>query len=426
MTLRSIPRPSRRLVLATALVTASLLATVPAIAASSGSAPAAASATATQPEQPAAHAVAAPPPAVPSAAPSAVSSAVSSAVQPVVADTVVCELVRELRVCSHGDDAHLASTGGRASSTTSTRIGCYGDGRSGPRVQAVYARPESARDRFATMLPSFRGWAGAVEKAFDDSARKTGGARHVRFATVPAGTGCALSVLQVALPASAFSSFSATISALQERGLDQPHVKYLVWADASGYCGVATTYRDDSPGQDNLNNGAFPSYARVDTRCWGKAETHEVVHMLGGVQAGAPHATRGMHCSDGHDVMCYDDGSEGGKQRSVCAAAESRLLDCRSDSYYSTSPPAGSWLSRHWNVARSAFLAPGWTDPAPAPRSTPAPATPGPSSPPSSPPSTPRPAPSPSTPAPGLPLPLPTPLPTLLPGALPLPSAGRP
>ena len=389
-------RPVRRVALVTSLAAATLHLALPALAGPGAAAPVAAAAL------------------VPASAPSS-----AAATQRVVRDSLVCDVVDGLRLCSHGDDEHLASSGGGTSSTSSTRIGCYGDGRSGPRVQAVYARRDGAPDRLASMLPSFRGWAGAVEKAVDDSAHKTGGARHVRFATVRAGTGCSLSVLPVALPASAFASFSATVSALRDRGLDRPWVKYLVWADATGYCGVATTYRDDQPGADNLNNSAIPSYARVDSRCWGKAETHEVVHMLGGVQPGAPNATDGMHCSDGADVMCYDDGSADGRQRTVCAAAAARLLDCGSDDYFSTSPRAGSWLSRHWNTASSAFLSRGWTDPAPA-------ASPSPSAAPTR---SPSPAPSPTRPSPKpspkpttqpLPLPLPVPLPVPLP-TLPLP-----
>jgi len=348
-----------------------------------------------------------------------------------VADSVACEVLRGVRLCTHGDDAHLHGThaaGGQSgsSTTSSTRIGCYGDGRSGSRVQAVYARPISSADAYSSMLPSFRGWAGAVEKDIDDSAHQTKGARHVRFATVPSGSSCVLSVLRVALPDNAFSSFSATISALQERGLDAANVKYLVWADAAGYCGIGTTYQDDRATQDNLNNGGSPSYARVDRKCWGKAETHELVHMLGGVQAGAPHATAGHHCRDGADVMCYDDGTAGSRQTSVCAAAHARLLDCRHDDYFSTSPPAGSWLAGHWNVAHSAFLARDWTEPAarPAPSAAPSSAPssrPSPSASPSTSPS-PRPSPSASSPVPTvLPVPLPVPLPVLSPLRLPTP-----
>ena len=292
-----------------------------------------------------------------------------------VKSEVVCTLVRRLRMCTHGDDAQLARTprgqAGSTASTSSTRIGCYSRG---PRVQAVYARPATAADRYSASLPSFRGWAGAMEKVVDNSAHKTGGARHVRFVSAPSGSSCVLAVLNVALPPQAFGSFSATISALQDRGLDDAGVKYLVWADAKGYCGIATAYEDDKPTADNLNNGTFPSYARIDRPCWGKAETHELMHMLGAVQPGAPHATAGHHCRDGSDVMCYADGTAGSRQMAVCPTSHANLLDCRSDDYFSTAPRAGSWLATHWNTANSAFLARDWTDPAPAAPPSPSPA----------------------------------------------------
>ena len=399
----------RRAVVVTALISATLCATLPAVARPDGTAP---------PERVAAPVATPVPTPEPTSRPDA-APAVDTAL-PRSAVDAGCDVVGGLPLCSHGDDAHLATASGTSgtssSSTASSRIGCYGDGRSGPRVQAIYARPHDAQDRLASMLPSFRGWAGAVDKTFDDSARKTGGSRHVRFATVPTGGGCSLSVLPVALPPSAFTSFAATVRALQDRDLDRPHVKYLVWAEATRDCGIASFYRDDKPGPDNLNAGAYPSYARIDRRCWGKAEAHELVHMLGGLQPGAPNATRGLHCSDAADVMCYDDGSSDSRQRSVCASSHARLLDCRGDDYYSTAPRPGSWLAQHWNVASSAFLAHGWTDPAPA-------ATPSTGGSPSAAPRSPAPSPSPSAtrptpapsaqPVPALPLPLPLPLPTL-------------
>lgn len=356
-------------------------------------------------------------PAAAAAAAAAARPAAVTQLRRAVAGSVVCDLVRGLRVCSHGDDAQLqggttaAGEGDSAASTASTRIGCY---TRGPRVQTVYARPATEPDRYAATLRSFQGWAGAVEKAVDDSARKTRGARHVRFASVPDGESCSLSVLRVTLPGKAFGSFSATISALQDLGLDEPDVKYLVWTDAKGYCGVASAYQDDVAGQDNLNNGRYPSYARIDRSCWGRAETHELMHMLGAVQQGAPHATRGMHCRDGSDVMCYADGTAGSTQTAVCPTTQSRLLDCRGDDYFSTAPASGSWLATHWNTASSAFLARGWTDPAP---SQPAPATaPAPSAAPAAQPSptaSASPSPSPTSGPRGGSL-LPLPLPTLL------------
>ncbi|MEX2289047.1 MAG: hypothetical protein WD794_01815 [Mycobacteriales bacterium] len=298
-----------------------------------------------------------------------------------------CELsARNVPLCMHGADAepaphdhashgHAGETaeGTSSGSTGSTgTIGCYGDGTSGNRVRAVYARPQSAADRYSASVGSIRSWAAGVSSTFDASAAVTGGRRHVRFATT-SGSSCSLTVLNIALPDSAFSSFRATIDAMQARGLDAKGSKYLIWADTTGYCGIATTYADDKPGLDNLNNNGLPSYARVDRSCWGKVEAHEVVHMLGGVQRTAPNATAGFHCNDGLEVMCYNDRTAGSTQKAVCAKDRAHLLDCRNNDYYSTAAPKGSYLQTHWNVARSSFLAPTLSDPAPA-ASSPAPA----------------------------------------------------
>lgn len=297
-------------------------------------------------------------------------------------------------LCTHEPVAAAAETGPAATPRGGT-LGCYGDGTSGPRVRVVYARPQSAPDRSAEAVPAIREWAAGISSQLDASARRTGGRRHVRFATT-AGSGCTLLVAQAVLPDSAFASFRSTIDALQARGLQAPWSKYLVWSDGTGVCGMGTTYADDSPGLDNLNNSSLPGYARVDRRCWGKVETHELVHMLGGVQPSAPNGTAGYHCSDGWDALCYDDGSAGSRQRQVCSREPVQLLDCRNDDYFSTSAPRGSYLQTHWNVARSSFLAATVSDPvaaSPGPAETapsPAPAA-GPSGSPSP---TPSPAPS--------------------------------
>ena len=285
---------------------------------------------------------------------------------------LTCRTLDRLPVCTHGDDTAVGprtvngESGAAPAPMSATRVGCYGDGTSGNRITAVYLRPIGSADRYADYADRFRGWAGALEKAFDDSAHQTRGARHIRF-TSSAGAGCTLSILRLTLPSSAFASFTSTIQALQQRGFDRAGSKYLLWTDASTYCGIASMYDDDTPGQDNLNNGSLPTYARVDRSCWGYAEAHEVMHMLGGVSARAPHGTAGFHCNDGVEVMCYDDGSARATQHRVCGSEHARLFDCHSDDYFSTAPAAGSWLAGHWNVAFSSFLSPAWSEPAPTP-----------------------------------------------------------
>lgn len=334
---------------------------------------------------------------------------------------LACSLTRlKTLLCTHGPDSvdeMPAETAGPAAATSSSgaagssgSIGCYGDGTSGPRIRAVYARPAGSPDRFPSTAASFAKWAGAADAEFDKSAMQTHAHRHLRFAT-SGGTSCTLNVLRITLPSSAFSSFTSTVQALQNAGLKQNSAKYLVWADASVYCGIASTLADDSPGLTNVNNGGAPSYARIDRQCWGRAEAHEIVHMLGGVQASAPHSTGGYHCNDGSELMCYDDGTARSAQHSVCGTSNATFLDCRHDDYFSTAAPRGSYLQTHWNVARSSFLAVGLTEPAAAPSPTPKPAA------------SPSPSPSPSaapdpSPSPGLiQLPMLT-VPTLAPPAL--------
>ena len=353
-----------------------------------------------------------------------VSTALSPVAAPIVADLprvlaeqraagLDCQPSQDrIPVCSHGADAAPASGGhdhsthdhgmdpatprgsaGSGSASGGDPVGCYGDGTSGRRVRAVYARPAGSADNYAASLPSFQGWAAGVSRQFDDSAQATGGRSHVRFATT-SGANCSLTVANVELPADAFSSFQATVDALAARGFDQAYSKYLVWTEARNYCGIATTYADDRPGAENLNNGEYPGYARVDRGCWGGIEAHELVHTFGGVQTSAANSTGGFHCNDGADVMCYDDGTANSTQRAVCPASWSAMLDCRGDDYFHAAPPQGSYLDTHWNVARSAFLAPDLTDPAPAEQPAPQPSTkPAPSP-------TPSPTASPKTPTP--------------------------
>lgn len=108
-------------------------------------------------------------------------------------------------LCVHGEDRphaeHAAGTPGSTSSSTQP-LGCYGDGTTGPRVRAVYVRPQNGPDRYASSVASIRGWASGLDQQFDLSAKSTGGRRHLRFATTP-GSSCTLTVLNVVLPDSA-------------------------------------------------------------------------------------------------------------------------------------------------------------------------------------------------------------------------------
>jgi hypothetical protein len=240
-------------------------------------------------------------------------------------------------------------------------VACLGDGQDGVRVQAVYARAADVPDRFDAVAPLIAGYAADVDLQIAASAALSGAGRRVRFAT---GPGCALDVARVTLTPAGDDSFSAMRAELQAQGFARADRKYLVWVDAAiGICGLGEMYRDDRPGPDNANNRG-PSYARIDAPCWGYAEAHELIHMLGGVQDSAPHATPAGHCTDENDTMCYRD-SPGIVLTVPCPSLPAWNVDCNLDDYFNAAPPPSSYLAEHWNVATSAWLE--TTDPPQAP-----------------------------------------------------------
>ncbi|MBT2406138.1 RICIN domain-containing protein [Streptomyces sp. ISL-87] len=252
-------------------------------------------------------------------------------------------------------------------------VQCDGDGSTGNRVQVVYVHG-SDRDRYSEYVASFRKWAADADVIYSASAKETGGVRHIRYVTA---ADCTPTVLNIELPASALSEFSATNAALAGKGLDRRDRKYMIFADTQVYCGIGTFNGDERPGQNNLSNFG-PSYGRTDSGCWGgHTAAHELGHNLGAVNNSAPNTSRGAHCTDEWDVMCYSDTPYYPQMRNVCTnQASENILDCNHDDYFHTSPKAGSYLATHWNIADNQFLMRtngGGTDPDPNPKPTPKP-----------------------------------------------------
>jgi hypothetical protein len=269
--------------------------------------------------------------------------------------------------CSHGPDPAPAgvdaaekpslaalqqSADGTAAETGS--VPCYGDGTSGRRIQAIYAVASDRVNRYASVLPLIRGYAANADDVFNQSAARGGQVRHLRWVT---NADCQLDVLQVVLTPSGDDSIGNTRSELQSLGIKRTDRKYIVWADASVYCGISYTAGDARPDDSNpANNG--PTYSRVDSGCWGLSspvEAHEITHGLGGVQLAAPHSNGAWHCTDEYDRLCYNDGS-GATMNYVCGASMEAQLDCNGDDYFNVAPVPGTWLASHWNIANSLFL----------------------------------------------------------------------
>jgi hypothetical protein len=261
------------------------------------------------------------------------------------------------------DQIRADATGRRAAAALLPTgvIACLGDGASGARVQAIYAVAADRVDRSATVVPAIqRTYAPHVDWQFNQSAAETGGEAHPAFVTRPAagGSGCEVAVDVVHLSASGDDNLTNTVNELRAAGYTRADRKYLVWTDADILCGVADMFPDTRPTQDNRNNGSRAMYARVDTGCWGYAEGHELMHTLGAVQAGAPHATLAGHCFDEPDDMCYNDDPTGLLVLlNACGSRDGSLFDCNHDDYfYAGAPPPSNWLATHWNAYNSRFL----------------------------------------------------------------------
>lgn len=303
-----------------------------------------------------------------------------------------------------------------ASPSAETAVPCYGDGVSGKRVEAIYAHAADVSDRYSSVAPLIRTWAAATDQVFVDSAAETGQIRHVRWVT---DSGCQLVVDDVQLSTTGDDSMSNTMTELRNLGFNSSNRHYLVWVDATVYCGIGHINGDDQPGVANANNGG-PDFARVDSGCWGQAnplEAHELMHTFGGVQLSAPHSSNGWHCTDEYDRMCYNDGylTSGQTITYPCPTSHERLYDCNHDDYfYAGTPPATNYLATHWNAANSVYLEsvdPGSPTPSPTSSSpTPIPTTSSPAPSPSATSTSPAPAPTSSTssPAPTTSSPAPT------------------
>ena len=251
-----------------------------------------------------------------------------------------------------GGTAVLGNLGAHASPS------CTGTS-DGNRVQVVYAREAGTASRHAALLPSLQSFVADIDDTFALSSPDSG--RRVRWVQDAA---CVPSVPEVVVPDGTLTGnggVSALAASLAAAGFDRPDRKYLAFADAATLCGVGQMILDDSAAGTNANNGGIAAYARVDTPCWAaRAEghstpAHELMHMLGGVQPSAPHATSFGHCTDEADAMCYADGPDATVTSTCTAAGSEAMFDCNRNDYFDAGGSAGL-LAAAWNTATSSFL----------------------------------------------------------------------
>jgi hypothetical protein len=159
------------------------------------------------------------------------------------------------------------------------------------------------------------------------------------------------------------SNFSSIVTDMSNQGHNSNLAHYWIWTDgnplaAYGYAGQSTIEQDDSASGGNLINGSYEysiNYGFAGSGSGAQVFAHENGHAMGAVQLSAPHSTGRWHCTDGLDVMCYNDGGPNGSKyaSTSCGAAPNGALffDCNFNDYFNPGPAAGSYLDTHWNLA---------------------------------------------------------------------------
>ena len=245
------------------------------------------------------------------------------------------------------------------------------------QIKVVYAYAKGEEDRSAQWSDALQANVTNIEQYL---ASQTGGTRALRF---DMGTECGpqyVDVQVVPLPARPhlLPRRSDVVRSPRRRrgrrarpcaGAADVFILADKLTDAAVW-GIAQIVNDDTPGTTNASNtGGLtaimwtnPSTQPDPSDPWQPTVMlHEITHNLGGVQQSSPHHTSGWHCTDGEDVMCYDDGSTeaGNYDPGVCPLAGGAIpqtYDCGHDDYFNPAPAAGTYLADHWNVYRSDFM----------------------------------------------------------------------
>lgn len=298
-------------------------------------------------------------------------------------------------VCFHSALDPLPEPVGATAQRNAKAPVCLGNGVNGPRIQLIYMYVEGQPDRSSQMVPRIvNEFAPRMEGTFRETSRLQGREVGMRL-HMP---GCRLQVDTVMIdevngePTDPDTMHARLTRHLATAGYSTTDRKYVLWFDGGneGACGIAPAYTSGveqglNPTPLTLSNigwqqrevvtntplmaetaiifrWGFPVLGNAPANmpeCWGqggtgaRTEIHELIHLLGAVAVTAPNSNGFGHCVDDHDIMCY--GERGVSTVPRCATVVEQL-DCGSDDYFNARPPAGSYLSTHWNTANSRFL----------------------------------------------------------------------
>ncbi|MDJ0339375.1 Ig-like domain-containing protein [Cryobacterium sp. PH31-O1] len=294
--------------------------------------------------------------------------------------------VARTTLCSHGPDPVDAFGGAARLKQTSAAVEqrlfaapaseltalCSAGGVSGKRIEVIYGVPRDRTNRYSTMLAPLRDMMRQVNNNLEAADAAT--SQNYRFLCTNGVDVTVRNVTLLPVGADGTYTFDDYVISMQNQiefalgpvdyiENDRLYIAYIDQIqDVYPFGGQGELSIDDQPSAAaNANNDSRPRYsmsAYLDM----PVIAHEVGHNIGAVQDSAPHSSRGGHCYDEADLMCYDDGglyfALGGTLTFTCAGLDS-AIDCNDeDYYYPGTPPASNYLATHWNTANSGFLTP--------------------------------------------------------------------
>lgn len=237
-------------------------------------------------------------------------------------------------------------------------VTCTGNGTDGNRVQALYVY-EPGGDQYAQREPWIRQALWEAQVNINDSARRDGAQRWLRYLHNNVSSNCQVTITKVQVPTGTWNkAWNEINDTLKNLGFNAARRIYLMIGEGYDDRACGNTDPDPmfstAPGSSNPNN-TRTIFSRVHFGCFGgHVVTHELTHALGAVPESAPHYAGYGHCSDGQDVMCQNT-----DLLSCPDPLATRLLDCNQDDYFGVTP-RGSYLPSHWNPANeSAYLTSG-------------------------------------------------------------------
>jgi hypothetical protein len=184
-----------------------------------------------------------------------------------------------------------------------------------------------------------------------------------------------INVFDAVTPSRTFASIKSNMPGQVYGEGEVGPLKYLAFdsEQEEGISGLGERKNDTEKTVWNYNN-TMTLVAVIYACCHEKYSTvHELLHTFGASQGQAipspPYASVGNHCTDGVDILCYNDGTgsdHGFYNEERCPVAPedgiNNPIDCGRDTYFDTSNPTTGWLSTHWNSggAENQFL---WAPP---------------------------------------------------------------